>query len=303
MPLDRLPTELIQQILRDINISNRDICSIARVDRALHHIATILLYRDIELDVKVVRTGQHSISTNIRQLQAAVRIDPSKAAVVRILTLTWTNDAHPFPAICSVESESDTNCHGIMPFESKNLTAAGVEETLGYVPMIEIVRLVDHRISAPRFLVQLPELLPQLRELEITAFSVNYEEAVRIMLLPRLQKLSLASIMGVPEPEEKPISANAAQRSLVEHLKFGPHVQLCEHTAHLFKLCQCLKALCWTVEGNIRGSRSLDGKPPHAPLAHVLAPPIQVLSNSIFALVAMFVSKQDLRGILLRSIS
>lgn len=64
--------------------------------------------------------------------------------------------------------------------------------------------------AALRLLVQLPELLPQLRELESSAFSVNYEEAEPIMLLPHLHKLSIASILGVPEPEEKPVSANAA---------------------------------------------------------------------------------------------
>ena len=54
------------------------------------------------------------------------------------LTLPWTNDDHAnhLPAIGSVQSESNVNYHGDMLFEARNLTEAGIEQMLGYVPMM-----------------------------------------------------------------------------------------------------------------------------------------------------------------------
>ncbi len=83
-------------------------------------------------------TGQHLISTNIRQLQAAIRSDPSKVAAVRFLKLTWTNDdhAHHPPAFRSVGSESNTNYHGNMLFAARNLTGAGIEQILQWYSLV-----------------------------------------------------------------------------------------------------------------------------------------------------------------------
>lgn len=79
---------------------------------------------------------------------------------MRFLKLTWTNDdhAHHPPAFRSVGSESNTNYHGNMLFAARNLTGAGIEQILGYVPMIEIMHLLDRRMSArcPTFACSAP---------------------------------------------------------------------------------------------------------------------------------------------------
>ncbi|KAK0101947.1 hypothetical protein ONS95_001244 [Cadophora gregata] len=261
MELPGLPFELVRMIVNYNDITQRDRCALARVNKAHNRKVSGLLYHAVVFSGSYRAANGSLVATSIRKniecFSRTLVEFPQLAGIVRSVTIE---------SAC----RTDTDEHVTM----------NLQRILGMLSNLESFYLIgslqrSRSLNSPPTLEWQP-LSSTLKELTLSTYGITKSHALAILQQPKLKKLSIISIKSPSAPlPAVDVQLKTSSFPALEHLELGSLVQHDAFTASVLRRCHTLKSLSLKA-GRADGNEGGEGE---IPLRQLLAPLFDTLQS------------------------
>lgn len=220
------PPELVAKVLSDNELRKRDLANLARVNKTISSVVTKRLYGD----VKIHGSGQRQDQEVLDLFYRTVAISPRLAATTQCLTI-----------------------NAFLPGDDKILRSQAILKKLN---SLKNLSLAFHRVkkSDASFIQRIipidPDpkdaVLAQLQNIEITDPELTYHDISRLMLLPRLERLSV-KCRGKQEASGLIELPSPAKHHFLRTLTLGISAECNSGLQKILKFCPSLEVFSCDV--------------------------------------------------------